>query len=178
MVKSVLNLNIIGDSLSYRSNSFGLQNKLGGGYKINDYSVEGRNTHDWLLDTSTPFATSPNLVIIELGTNDAMTLSKEDYQKNILLLIQEVQKRSNAKIFLTAVPLTDMVGLHSTIRSNNDFIRSLSKQFTVVDLENVFQKDKDSVKLYPYSDPIHPNPIGYEMMGEAYRTVILDAKNF
>ena len=45
----IIQINIIGDSLSERSIGFGLQNKLGNGYKINDFSVSGRNVYDWLL---------------------------------------------------------------------------------------------------------------------------------
>ena len=164
-------VNIIGDSLSYRSGAFGLASKLGGGYSVNNYSIEGRNTFDWLSDISTAFQTSPHILIIELGTNDAMTLSSANYQKYTYNLLAEIKKRANPIILLTAVPLTEMQSIQTIIHENNIFLKSLSTEYKIVDIESIFEKE--TISIYPLSDPIHPNPIGYEIMGEAYRSAIL-----
>jgi acyl-CoA thioesterase I len=172
LMDSKIVVNIIGDSLSYRSGAFGLASKLGGGYSVYNYSIEGRNTLDWLSDISTPFQTSPQILIIELGTNDAMTLSTTDYQKHTHSLLEEIKKRANPTILLTAIPRTEMESIQTIIHKNNLFLKSLSDEYKVVDIEGIFEKEKVNIPLYPLSDPIHPNPVGYEIMGEAYRNAI------
>ncbi len=166
-------VNVIGDSLSERSNAFGLQNKLGKDYKVNDYSIEGRTVFDWLLDISRPFNPSPNIIIIELGTNDSMMSPGYDFTGNYNRLLSEIQSRSRTKIILTAIPLTDDLGLQNKIKENNKFIRSLSNQYTVTDLERVFEDNRSNLRLYPSYDLIHPNPAGYELIGEIYRRDIM-----
>lgn len=168
-----IQVNIIGDSLSERSNAFGLQDKLGIHYKVNDFSISGRTVYDWLFDISRPFNPAPDLIIIELGTNDVMMGANYDFALYLTKLIEEIKLRSSARIILTAIPLTDNVGLHERIKINNAYVRSLSNQYAITDLEKIFEDNRSSLLLYPSYDPIHPNPIGYELIGESYRKVIL-----
>lgn len=170
---NMIQVNIIGDSLSERSTAFGLQNKLGSSYQVNDYSVSGRTTFDWLFDISRPFSQAPNIIIIELGTNDAMMGSNYDFIEYYNRLLSEIQIRSKAKIIVTAIPLTDQTGIQARITVNNNFIRSLSSLYTVVDLEKAFEDNRSNLRLYPSYDPIHPNPVGYELIGEVYKKDIL-----
>jgi len=174
--QSILQVNIIGDSLSERSVGFGLQNKLGNNYKVNDFSVSGRSVYSWLFDISRPFNPQPNILIIELGTNDVMNDPSYDFIGYFNRLLTEIKLRSSARIILTAVPLTDDKGLQNKIKVNNNFIRSLSANYTVTDLEAVFEANRSTIKLYPSYDPIHPNPVGYELIGEAYKKDILYVK--
>jgi acyl-CoA thioesterase I len=168
-----INVTIIGDSLSERSTGFGLQTKLGNGFQVNDYSISGRNTLDWLNDISRPFQNSAEIIIIELGTNDAYVDSLYNFSEKYSLLIKEIELRSKAKLFLTAVSLTNEVAIQNKIKKNNDYIKSLSKQYFIVDLETLFEEKKKSIQLYPVTDPIHPNSVGYELIGEKYKLDIL-----
>lgn len=171
-----IQVNIIGDSLSERSNAFGLQNKLGSGHVVNDFSVSGRTVYDWLFDISRPFSKVPNIIIIELGTNDVMTNSSYNFNSYLNRLLDEIKIRSSARIILTAVPLTDDNGLQNRIRVNNNYVRSLATSYTIVDLEKVFEDNRSNIRLYPSYDPIHPNPSGYELIGEVYKKEILYLK--
>ena len=172
----IIQVNIIGDSLSERSIGFGLQNKLGSGYKINDFSVSGRNVYDWLFDISRPFSPTPDLIIVELGTNDVFTGPTYDFKSNLTRLLEEIKIRSSARVILTAIPLTDDKGLQSRIKVNNDYVRSLSSSYTVTELEKAFEDNRANLRLYPSYDPIHPNPVGYELIGELYKKDILFLK--
>ncbi len=172
----VIQVNIIGDSLSERSVAFGLQNKLGSGYKVNDFSVSGRSIYDWLFDISRPFSPVPDLVIIELGTNDVLTNASYDFISYLNRLLDEIKARSSARIILTAIPLTDDKGLYNKIKANNSYVRSLSNFYTIVDLEKAFEDNRSNIRLYPSYDPIHPNPSGYELIGEVYKKEILYLK--
>ncbi|MEM7183071.1 MAG: GDSL-type esterase/lipase family protein, partial [Spirochaetota bacterium] len=98
---------VLGDSLSFRSNAFSLQERLGTNYFVRNLAIEGRTTRDWLQEINLVFESQVNILVIELGTNDAIQLSAEEYQKNINDLIMETQQRSDARIFLTAVPSTE-----------------------------------------------------------------------
>ncbi len=168
-----IQVNIIGDSLSERSLAFSLQNKLGSGYQVNDFSVSGRTVFDWLFDISRPFNPMPDIVIIELGTNDAMMATNYDFIEYYNRLLSEIQIRSKAKIIVTAIPLTDETGIQARIKVNNNFIRSLSNLYTISDLEKAFEDNRSNLRLYPSYDPIHPDPVGYELIGEIYKKDIL-----
>lgn len=171
-----VNVNIIGDSLSDYSNAFNLQNRLGNNFAINDFSVPGRDTADWLYDISVPFNPQPDIVIIELGTNDAFRFSTPVFAGNLKTLLNEIESRTKAKIIITAVPLSDDNGLGTIIKKQNDFIRSLAGTYAIADLEKVFEANKTNFRLYPYSDPVHPNPVGYDLAGEEYKKVILSIR--
>lgn len=169
----IIKISIIGDSLSEWSGAFGLQNKLGARYQINDYSVAGRNTEDWLYDINTPFQTASDITIIELGTNDAMSISKERFQSNYKQLISKVKERTNSLVIITTVPLSDDLSIKEIIRENNLFLRNLSKDYILADIEKAFLENGTNFQIYSPMDPIHPNPIGYELMGLEYKRVIL-----
>jgi acyl-CoA thioesterase I len=169
---NLIQLNIIGDSLSERSNSFALKEKLGSGFHINDYSISGRNTLDWISDISRAFQIAPNLIILELGTNDAYFNEAYNFFEKYNILIQSIEQRSNAKIYLTLVPETNQASIQSIIKKNNSSIKTLSNKYTVIDLETPF-RNFGLNNLYPIQDPIHPNSIGYNLIGEEYKKSIL-----
>lgn len=169
---NIIQVNIIGDSLSERSSAFGLKQKLGASYQVNDYSISGRNVLDWLNDISRPFQVAPNLIIIELGTNDAYFEGAYNFLEKYNLLIKEIELRSNTKIYLTLVPETNQVAIQSIIKKNNSQIKTLESKYTLVDLETLFRKT-GLTNLYSPQDPIHPNSIGYDLIGEEYKKIIL-----
>lgn len=171
-MKNVTTISIIGDSLSEYSNGFSLQEKLGSGYKVNDFAISGRTTIDWLNDLYFPLQTPSDIILIELGTNDAFYDTKDIFAQNLNKLLSSIHNKSNAKILLTLIPLTEDTGIRNTIREYNNHIRSLP--YPHADIEKAFSNYPVSI-LYPSFDPIHPTKTGYNIMGDTYKEVILTA---
>ncbi|MBE7412679.1 MAG: SGNH/GDSL hydrolase family protein [Leptospiraceae bacterium] len=169
----VRKVNIAGDSLSQRSGGFSLSMKLGSGYSVKDFSVSGRTQVEWINDISRVMDPNPDILIVELGTNDAVNSTNTEFISHLNHLLIEVEKRTTAKIILTAIPLTDNPILQERIKQNNTYIRTLKGKYFIADIEAEFEKNKSQFRLYPINDNIHPEPIGYEIMGEVYKSVIL-----
>lgn len=163
---------ILGDSLSERSDSFGLQSKLASSYTIKDISVSGRDIPIWMNDIGTILANKSDVIIVNLGTNDASYSNSSAFPENYNRLIEFLESSHHWLIILTQVPPTNDPILQSRISVNNQWIKDNYPNNTKVDLEEIFYKNW-SLPLYPSTDPIHPNPIGYELIGEAYRKTLL-----
>ncbi|PJZ81880.1 SGNH/GDSL hydrolase family protein [Leptospira meyeri] len=169
-------ISIVGDSLGQWSEGFGLKTKLPQEFKVTDISVAGYTTEDWLQNRSRMEEIPTDLWIIELGTNDAMVYGTNGFESRTLELISILQSSPTTKILLTTIPLTNMSSIREIIRSNNQILRQLKGKKTnidFVDIESLFESNPGTIPLYPISDPIHPNQLGYEIMGEAYRKKIL-----
>lgn len=169
-------ITIVGDSLGQWSDGFGLRTKLPSEFKITDISVAGYTTEDWLQNKNRMNEIPTDLWIIELGTNDAMVYGASGFESKTRELVSFLESSQVSRILLTAIPLTNMTSIQETIRTNNQTIRILKENKTnidFVDIESIFESYSGSLPLYPISDPIHPNQIGYELMGEAYRKKIL-----
>lgn len=169
-------ITIVGDSLGQWSDGFGLRTKLPSEFKITDISVAGYTTEDWLQNKNRMNEIPTDLWIIELGTNDAMVYGASGFESKTRELVSFLESSQVSRILLTTIPLTNMTSIRETIRTNNQTIRNLKENKTnidFVDIESIFESYSGSLPLYPISDPIHPNQIGYELMGEAYRKKIL-----
>ncbi|MBM9591643.1 SGNH/GDSL hydrolase family protein [Leptospira sp. 201903075] len=169
-------ITIVGDSLGQWSDGFGLRTKLPSEFKITDISVAGYTTEDWLQNKNRMNEIPTDLWIIELGTNDAMVYGASGFESKTRELVSFLESSQVSRVLLTAIPLTNMTSIRETIRTNNQTIRNLKENKTnidFVDIESIFESYSGSLPLYPISDPIHPNQIGYELMGEAYRKKIL-----
>ncbi|TGL39229.1 SGNH/GDSL hydrolase family protein [Leptospira perdikensis] len=169
-------ITIVGDSLGQWSDGFGLKTKLPSEYKVTDISVAGYTIEDWLQNKNRMNAIPTDLWIIELGTNDAMVYGTNGFEVRTKELISFLESSLSSKVILTTIPLTNMTSIRETIRINNQTIRQLKEKKTNVDyveIESIFESYSGTIPLYPISDPIHPNQIGYELMGEAYRKKIL-----
>ena len=158
------NLLILGDSLSNFSNSFGIQNALGKNYIVRDLSVPGRDIRDWLVDLERGFSPLPDLVILPLGTNDAVNYPTSEFPQRLNDLLTRVRIRSASRILLVCPPLTESPTHTRNIATNNSYVRTLSSQYPVSDWEEVFRTNSN-LDLYPSLDPIHPNPIGNQLIG-------------
>lgn len=167
--KKTVRIHVLGDSISQRSGAFGLQTKLGDSFEVADFSVSGWNTNDWIVNLNTAFPSSPDLIITELGTNDANRESGRLFQTETETLLREIRKRTFAVIVLSAVPRTRTL-LSSIIQKNNDWVRSLEYPFA--DLESVFLNYSGALSLYPEDDPIHPNSIGNDLIGWEYARLV------
>ncbi|PJZ47413.1 SGNH/GDSL hydrolase family protein [Leptospira brenneri] len=169
-------ITIVGDSLGQWSDGFGLKSKLPSEFKVTDISVAGYTTEDWLQNKNRMNEIPTDLWIIELGTNDAMVYGTNGFESRTKELISFLESAQTSRILVTAIPLTNMVSIQETIRTNNQILRNLKDtkpNVDYVEIESIFETYSGSLPLYPVSDPIHPNQIGYELMGEAYRKKIL-----
>ncbi|TGK82620.1 SGNH/GDSL hydrolase family protein [Leptospira noumeaensis] len=169
-------ITIVGDSLGQWSDGFGLKTKLGSEFTVTDISVAGYTTEDWLQNKEQMNEIPTDLWIIELGTNDAMVYGTNTYESKTKELISYLESSQNSKVLLTAIPLTNMSSIRETIRTNNQTLRQLktgNSGIDLVEIESIFESYSGNLPLYSISDPIHPNQIGYELMGEAYRKKIL-----
>ncbi|WP_244934665.1 SGNH/GDSL hydrolase family protein [Leptospira vanthielii] len=169
-------ITIVGDSLGQWSDGFGLKTKLTPGFKVTDISIAGYSTEDWLQNKNRLNEIPTDLWLLELGTNDAMVYGTSGFESRTLELISFLESSQSSKVMITTIPLTNMSSIRETIRTNNQIIRRLKENranLDYVEIESLFESYASEVPLYPASDPIHPNQIGYEIMGEAYRKKIL-----
>ncbi|MBL0953841.1 MAG: SGNH/GDSL hydrolase family protein [Leptospira sp.] len=169
-------ITIVGDSLAQWSDGFGLKQKLPSEFTVTDLSVAGYSTEDWLQNKNRLNEIPTQIWILELGTNDAMVYGTSGYETRTRSLIDFLQNSQNSIVYLTLIPRTNMSSIRETIRTNNETLRQIKSQkqnIDIIDVESVFESYKGDVPLYPVSDPIHPNQIGYEIMGELYRKKIL-----
>lgn len=160
-------VNIIGDSLPSLSNSFNLQGKLGLEYLVTDYSIKNSSIRDWLGQTHRAMEIRPEIIILELGTNDALLYGTDGFADNLLKLIGEIKNQTAAKLILTAVPPTNIEGARQAIAANNQTVKKLSAMYNVVDLESLFYSYGDQ-KLYSPIDSLHPNDTGMDLIGNEY----------
>ncbi|TGL75077.1 SGNH/GDSL hydrolase family protein [Leptospira jelokensis] len=169
-------ITIVGDSLAQWSDGFGLRSRLPAEFSVTDVSVAGYTTEDWLQNKDQLNRIPTDLWILELGTNDAMAYGTNGYESRTLDLINFLQSNQISIVYLTLIPRTNMTSIKETIRENNETLRKIKLQkekVDIVDIESIFESYQGEIPLYPISDPIHPNQIGYDLMGETYRKKIL-----
>jgi acyl-CoA thioesterase-1 len=164
---------MLGDSLAERSNAFGLQEKLGTKYNIKNISISGRDVRIWLANKTTIEENKMDIVIVNLGTNDASYYPIEEFPTNYSNLVNYLETVHNWQVVLTLVPPTNDNILKTRIKFNNLWIKNTYSNKLLVDLESLFES-KPELPLYPLADPIHPNQIGYDLIGYEYQKKILN----
>lgn len=167
---------IVGDSLSQLSDGFGLKHKLSTSYSVKDMSIAGYSTQDWLMESPKLEALSSDIWLIELGTNDANIYGTSGFITRYKELLSRLEKKSISILVLTAIPLTDYVNLQPLIKENNEQIRELVRtkpNYKLVDMEKSFSSYSGTAPLYSPNDPIHPNALGLEIMGNEYQRLLL-----
>ncbi|UOG57023.1 SGNH/GDSL hydrolase family protein [Leptospira noguchii] len=173
LVGPLSKVGIIGDSLSQRSDGFGLRQKLGFRFTVTDYSVSGMDVPGCTRMIGSVLTERQDLLILELGTNDAIPGSVNQFPENYETLLSSIQARSNAIILVTILPPTINPGYRENIFQINSYLKSLNSRYPTTDMESVFLEKEKSVSLYSQTDPVHPNPVGYDLMGTAYADTIL-----
>ncbi|EMJ91022.1 SGNH/GDSL hydrolase family protein [Leptospira alstonii] len=168
LVGPLLKVGIIGDSLSQRSDGFGLREKLGLRFTVTDYSVSGRDISGWTQMIGTALTERQDLLILELGTNDVTGNSVDQFPENYENLLTSIQTHSNAGILVTILPPTIQSGYRENILRINPYLRGLNSRYPTADMESVFLEREKTVPLYSQTDPVHPNPVGYDLMGTTY----------
>ncbi len=165
----------VGDSLSERSNTFELSARLGNRYRIQDLSKSGWDIPRWNRNIDQILEYKPNILIIGLGTNDALNYPVEFFPNRYREFQEKLQFFLPLSFQLhTLSPPTASEALKEKIFQNNEWLRKEYNAY--VDLfkaiEN-FQKNSE-IPVYPIADPIHPNPIGYDIIGNEYKKAIID----
>lgn len=168
LIGPLLKVGIIGDSLSQRSDGFGLREKLGTRFTVTDYSVSGRSVPGWNDVIGTALTERQDLLILELGTNDVSSYPIDQFPGNFEILLNSIQAASNAGILVTVLPPTIQPGYRANILQINPYLKSLAPRYLIADMETVFLETEKTIPLYPQIDPIHPNPAGYDLMGTVY----------
>ncbi|EQA60885.1 SGNH/GDSL hydrolase family protein [Leptospira alexanderi] len=168
----LLKVGIVGDSLSQESNGFGLREKLGFRFTVTDYSVSGRYVPAWLQTIGTALTERQDLLILELGTNDVSGYPVDQFPKNYENLLSSIQSHSNAMILVTILPPTSQPGYRANILQINSYLKGLSSRYPTADMESVFLERENTIPLYSQTDLVHPNPVGYDLMGTVYTDVI------
>ncbi|EMJ63737.1 SGNH/GDSL hydrolase family protein [Leptospira sp. P2653] len=168
----LLKVGIIGDSLSQESGGFGLREKLGFRFTVTDYSVSGRYVPAWLQAIETALTERQDLLILELGTNDVSGYPVDQFPKNYENLLSLIQSRSNAMILVTVLPPTSQPAYRANILQINSYLKGLSSRYPIADMESVFLERENTIPLYSQTDLVHPNPVGYDLMGTVYTDVI------
>ncbi|WP_061223317.1 SGNH/GDSL hydrolase family protein [Leptospira weilii] len=168
----LLKVGIIGDSLSQESDGFGLREKLGFRFTVTDYSVSGRYVPAWLQTIETALTERQDLLILELGTNDVSGYPVDQFPKNYENLLSLIQSRSNAMILVTILPPTSQPSYRANILQINSYLKGLSSRYPTADMESVFLEKENTIPLYSQTDLVHPNPVGYDLMGTVYTDVI------
>ncbi|EMF81879.1 GDSL-like protein [Leptospira weilii serovar Topaz str. LT2116] len=168
----LLKVGIIGDSLSQESDGFGLREKLGFRFTVTDYSVSGRYVPAWLQTIETALTERQDLLILELGTNDVSGYPVDQFPKNYENLLSLIQSRSNAMILVTILPPTSQPSYRANILQINSYLKGLSSRYPTADMESVFLEKENTIPLYSQTDLVHPNPVGYDLMGTIYTDVI------
>ncbi|MDX1957460.1 MAG: SGNH/GDSL hydrolase family protein [Leptospiraceae bacterium] len=169
--KSPIKLNLIGDSLSTRSESFGLKHSLPS-YQIQDFSIPGYSTNDWLLELDRTLNPNPDIFLIVLGTNDAYKNSGNDFLKNLIRISELLRLKSAARIIYAIPPITKDPIIIPIRTKNNQELRERFPNL-VIDLERNLQSFSGD-SLYPADDPIHPNDFGKTLISEIFRKYFLN----
>lgn len=171
---------IVGDSLSEWSRGFGLREKLPANFTVTNLSAAGFSVRDWLERQSILLSNPTETWIVFLGTNDGYLYGNSTFEENYRALLAILQLNLPRNIIVSTLPLTNDAGLKLVLRDFNHTLRKIQKETTnsrLVDLEKAFSNAVGDLPLYPLDDPIHPNQIGYELIGEAYRQCILGICN-
>ncbi|MCC5815419.1 MAG: SGNH/GDSL hydrolase family protein [Leptospira sp.] len=164
---------IVGDSLAERSDAFGLREKLGTQFEVLNISKSGWDIPLWMGNQSEILSKKSDILILGLGTNDANNYSTDLFPDRFKEMVNFLRDNHDWRLILTLVPPTDIPSLEANIRINNDHIRSDYTNYPIVDLFELFKKNQD-LPLYPIIDPLHPNPIGYDLIGEEYKKKLLN----
>ncbi len=173
---ATVRVTIVGDSLSQWSEGFNIKTRLPTSYQVQDISKAGYDTELWLSDLAIAESIPTDIWVIELGTNDASYKGTRGFKDRYNQILSRLEQKNFSYFVLSAVPKTNQIGLHEPITANNQSIREMvlsNPKYRLADLEKVFNTASETISLYSIADPIHPNQIGYDLIGEEYRKILL-----
>lgn len=160
-----------------------LQTLLGDKYQVSNYGVGGTtliSSYEKAFVKTEQFdqslADNPDIVLIMLGTNDAMGINwdKAKYEQDLLTLVTTYkQLESKPRVYLLTVPFAYSVGGEAfpiditgeTVTNEVvPLIKKIAKQ-TNTPVIDIYAKTKGYPELF--SDKIHPNAVGYTIIAES-----------
>ncbi len=172
--------NYHGETVSYDNNHAGYN-----GYSIQNVSnifVSLNGIKEALQEGNYMEQYSPDIILLEIGTNDILTFNLIGSEKRLSGLLDYLldNMENDGVIFLSTVPYANMKPVQNElsnliIKSYNGLVKKIAKKYSaegknvkLVDVNSVVDPSTD---LY---DELHPNEQGYEKMGN-YWTNILDS---
>ena len=161
-------VNIVGDSISALNNGFDLQKRLGPLYLVTDYSVANSTYREWIFAINGQMEVEADIVIVELGTNDALQYGTDDFEAVVNTFLYALHSSTHADIVLTAMPLTNNPSIQQAIQANNDYYNFLSPFYRIADMESAFANGS----YYSPLDELHPLPEGISVMGNVYADLL------
>jgi acyl-CoA thioesterase I len=173
IVDNKISILMLGDSLAERSNAFGLKEKLGIQFEVKNISKSGWDIPLWMGNQQEILSNKTDIIIVGLVTNDSNHYSTDLFPARYQEIVEFLRNNHSWQLVLTLAPPTNIPSLEANIKINNDFISANYSSYPIVDLFTLFKDNKD-LPLYPAVDPLHPNPIGYELIGEEYRKKLLN----
>ncbi len=168
----------VGDSLTYYSNGFALDETLDDSFNVYHYGIPGADFSEWIfrLDEglSVVAGDPPDVIFVALGTNDGYTSTGDSFISNLNNFHQALRLRSSARVYYFKVPLTNDPVLAQKIKANNILLEeSLPGTNTdIIDMESEFQNFSNPELLYPLTDPVHPTDYGYTLFREKMKSYL------
>ena len=142
-----------------------LQEKLkkeGFNYNIINSGISGDTTAGGLSRVDWVLKTNPEIVILELGANDAMRgVPIEETKKNLSKIIEKI-KAKNVKILFCGMKAPRNLG-KTYIKSFDEMYPELSKKYSLK-LLPFFLEGVALKKELNISDGVHPNKKGYDII--------------
>lgn len=170
------NVLVIGDSISegaYLNVSGGYVKylNLGNSYNILNMGVSGTSANMQEKVKSDHFAIfNPDLVIIELGSNDiSINYTKQDIVDDVLGIASAARASGAKSYILSVIPRN---GLDTQVKAYNDALKTQAKAqgFTVIDVYDCLDSAPennvyDSYSSAPFIDGIHPTDAYNQILG-------------
>ena len=169
---------IIGDSLTERSDGFGLSGSAGPALNVRALGIAGTDYRDWLVRLDDAFAEGgppADIVLVPLGTNDGYRFTPAEHVGNVQRLHESIRTRSSATTYYFQMPRSNDGVLAANIRANNLALAANLPDSTVplIDLDTPFETARSGPPLYPANDPIHPTDVGYRIIADEIRLRLL-----
>lgn len=168
---------ILGDSLTERSDGFGLKGELEPTIRVSSSGIPGFDFSNWVSRVDEAFAAGArpgDSVLLVLGTNDGYRFSPPTFLANVHELDRQLRIRTSGAIYYFLVPRTNDAGLAASILANNAaLVAGLPPTSRLIDLDGPFEAARSSVLLYPVDDPIHPTAAGYRIIAQTIRARLL-----
>ena len=112
----------------------------------------------------------PNVVVLMIGTNDAGRLSLQQYESNLIQLIEKIRERDAIPVLLTPNPIiTSQDQYRKDLEKYVIVLRDVCEKNHVILVDNwaiwnteLQEKYKNEAFQELLEDPIHPNGLGHQ----------------
>lgn len=132
-----------------------------------------QNTEDLLARFDQDVAAKePGRVVIFAGVGDALRDKPfEEYQKNIMALVDKAQSKNIIPVLALPIPYPGTEKLYAAYREW-EITYAQEKKLTVLDFKKVLYDEQDKILQKYSSDGKYPNKDGYAAMGDYAATIL------